>query len=151
VLTPSEAELRARDIHACVEELLGEPVSRGSVKAYLRVGCSRKKPLFEYFGERGYRLAKPIAVVIAAWDEAAQLNLAPPAWLNWRTPLLDQRLRANEEEVPFKVFGVSAQGGNLHDEAVRQILASHIEDRPLPKNGSPLTAPLKWLLEHNRD
>jgi hypothetical protein len=107
--------------------------------------------LLEQIAEARAGTLPPIAVVVAAWDEAAQVNLPPPAWLNWRTPLLDQRLRANEAEVPFKVFGVSAQGGNLHDEAVRQSLASHIEDRPLPKNGSPLTAPLKWLLERNRD
>ena len=41
-----------------VEAHLGESVSRGSVKAYMRVGCQRKKPLFEYLGGRGYRLAE---------------------------------------------------------------------------------------------
>jgi hypothetical protein len=92
----------------------------------------------------------PIAVVISAWDEAAAQGLAPRAWMNWRTPLLGQWLRANESDTPFEVFGISAQGGNLHDEAVRKSLASHIEDRPLPENGSPLNAPLEWLLSNNR-
>jgi hypothetical protein len=57
VLEAAPGELRAREIHARVEELLGEPVSRGSVKSYLRVGCHRKRPLFEYCGRQGYRLA----------------------------------------------------------------------------------------------
>lgn len=92
----------------------------------------------------------PIAVVISAWDAAAGQNLSPQAWLNWRTPLLDQWLRANEVEVPFRVFGVSAQGGDLGDEAVRRRLASRIEDRPMPKNGSPIMAPLEWLLDRSR-
>src|SRR5713101_7455793 len=50
VLAETEGELRARDIHVRVEELLAESVSRGSVKSYLRVGCRRKRPLFEYLG-----------------------------------------------------------------------------------------------------
>lgn len=89
----------------------------------------------------------PVAVVVAAWDAAAQSNLTPAAWLEWQTPLLSQWLRANESEVPFSVFGISAQGGDLHDENVRQQLADHIEERPLPERGSPLIAPLQWLLE----
>jgi hypothetical protein len=59
VLENAECEvLRARDIHLRVEELLRERVSRGSIKAYLRVGCNRRTPLFEYHGRAGYRLAR---------------------------------------------------------------------------------------------
>jgi len=56
VLEQAEAELRVRDIHTGVQELLGESVSSGSVKSYLRNGCRRRRPLFEYHGKRGYRL-----------------------------------------------------------------------------------------------
>jgi hypothetical protein len=58
VLDQADGELRVRDIHAAVEELLGESVSRGSVKAYLRNDCRRNTPLFEHRGSRGYRLAR---------------------------------------------------------------------------------------------
>lgn len=58
VLERADVDLRARDIHLRVEKLLGESVSRGSVKSYLRVGCNRRSPLFEYHGKDGYRLAK---------------------------------------------------------------------------------------------
>jgi hypothetical protein len=34
----------------------GEPLSRASVKDYLRKGCRRKAPLFEYRGKEGYQL-----------------------------------------------------------------------------------------------
>src|SRR5712692_6419550 len=52
VLEQAEGELRVRDIHAGVQELIGESVSCGSVKSYLRVGCHRRRPLFEYRGSR---------------------------------------------------------------------------------------------------
>ena len=57
VLEEAEGDLRVRDIHDGVEKLLGEHVSTTSVKAYLRRGCSRRTPIFEYLGKRGYRLA----------------------------------------------------------------------------------------------
>src|SRR6266851_1524611 len=56
VLEQADGELRVREIHAGVEARMGEPVSRGSVKSYMRAGCQRKAPLFEYLGKRGYRL-----------------------------------------------------------------------------------------------
>jgi hypothetical protein len=40
------------------EEVLGGPVSPSSVKDYLRKGCRRRVPLFEYRGRDGYRLAR---------------------------------------------------------------------------------------------
>jgi hypothetical protein len=58
VLEEAGCELRVRDIHEGVEKLLGESVSSSSVKAYLRKGCHRRTPLFEYRGSRGYRLAR---------------------------------------------------------------------------------------------
>jgi hypothetical protein len=58
VLEQAGEELRVRDIHAGVEELLGESVSGSSVRDYLRKGSRRSTPLFEYRGERGYRLAR---------------------------------------------------------------------------------------------
>jgi hypothetical protein len=56
VLAEADGDLRVRDIHPRVERLLSGPVSPTSVKAYLRRGCSRPVPLFEYRGRRGYRL-----------------------------------------------------------------------------------------------
>jgi hypothetical protein len=50
-------DTRVREIHARVEKLLGEPISPSSVRDYLRKGCRRRVPLFEYCGEHGYRLA----------------------------------------------------------------------------------------------
>jgi hypothetical protein len=58
VLKDAGRELRVREIQESVEALLDGPVSRSSVRDYLRKGCRRRSPLFEYHGKRGYRLVK---------------------------------------------------------------------------------------------
>jgi hypothetical protein len=58
VLARADSDVRVRDIHKGVEDVLGGPVSPSSVKDYLRKGCRRRAPLFEYRGRDGYRLAR---------------------------------------------------------------------------------------------
>lgn len=57
VLAQAGGELRARDVHEGVEELLGESVSSSSVRNCLRRGCRRGTPLFDG-DRRGYRLSR---------------------------------------------------------------------------------------------
>jgi hypothetical protein len=56
VLGPA-GELRARDVHAAVEALLGEPVSRSSVKNCLSRHSAGQDPRFERLAQGHYRLA----------------------------------------------------------------------------------------------
>jgi hypothetical protein len=58
VLTEATGELRMIEIHAAVEELLGDSVSRSSVKNFLARGCQRSKPLLERTGHGRYRLIR---------------------------------------------------------------------------------------------
>ena len=58
VLDHAGSELRVMDIQEGVEKVLDSPVSTSSVKDYLRKGCRRRVPLFEYRGRDGYRLAR---------------------------------------------------------------------------------------------
>jgi len=58
VLEQAGCELRVREIQKSVEDSLGGPVSPSSVRDYLRKGCRRRVPLFEYCGRNGYRLAR---------------------------------------------------------------------------------------------
>ena len=46
------------EVHAAVEDLIGEPVSRSSVKNYLAMGCRRRKPVLERCGHGRYRLIR---------------------------------------------------------------------------------------------
>jgi hypothetical protein len=89
----------------------------------------------------------PLAILISAWDTVAHHGLTPPTWLAWQLPLLAQWLSAREPALNAQVFGVSAQGGALSEESVRQQLARNATHRPVPENGDMLTAPLRWLLE----
>lgn len=102
-----------------------------------------------------------VALVISAWDAAAQFYEEPGRWLSDRIPLLDQYLITNAETFPSKVFGVSAQGGSLPAEESR-LLQLPPEQRPFVVEGlarakleahgdvarSPhdLAAPIRWLL-----
>jgi hypothetical protein len=58
VLANADSDLRVREIQQGVEEVLDGPVSPSSVKDYLREGCRRRTPLFEYRGRDGYRLVR---------------------------------------------------------------------------------------------
>ncbi len=58
VLANADSDLRVREIQTGVEEILGGPVSPSSVKDFLRKGCRRRVPLFEYRGRDGYRRAR---------------------------------------------------------------------------------------------
>nr|WP_255616625.1 hypothetical protein [Microvirga puerhi] len=53
-----------------------------------------------------------IAVIISAWDKAPP-QTEPEQWLKTRMPLLYQYLRNQQLEIPFRVYGVSAQGGSV--------------------------------------
>jgi predicted mannosyl-3-phosphoglycerate phosphatase (HAD superfamily) len=57
VLRESGRSLRMIEVHQAVEELLGEPVPRSSVKNYLASGAGRHNtPVFERVSYGRYRL-----------------------------------------------------------------------------------------------
>ena len=58
VLEQADRPLRARDVHQAVEELLGQQVSRGSVKAYLWNATRQARPSVLSCGKDGYRLRR---------------------------------------------------------------------------------------------
>jgi hypothetical protein len=57
VLREAGHEMQMVEVHAAVEDLLSEPVSRSSAKNYLARGCRRgRSRLFERVGHGCYRL-----------------------------------------------------------------------------------------------
>ena len=98
-----------------------------------------------------------IAVIVSAWDsvESAQQQsglqiLDPDRWFTQEAPLLDQFLRSNRDWVAYRVFGVSAQGGDYGDqETVNNLRNIDPSDRVQVIKGSEknsdLTAPMSWL------
>lgn len=92
----------------------------------------------------------PIAVVVSAWDTQPD-DVDPGDWLAKRAPLLSQYLRSHTGLSPSRVYGVSAQGGDVKAERDR-LLALAPSQRikvvgPDVSDEHDVTAPLRWLLE----
>lgn len=58
VLTEAQSDLRVREIQGGVERLLGEPVSRHSIKSQMHHGYLHDPPLFERLARGRYRLIR---------------------------------------------------------------------------------------------
>lgn len=94
----------------------------------------------------------PVAIAASAWDAVAANGASPQRWLEINLPLLWQMLESNSESHPWRVFGISAQGGDVTDLDVRQKLAlcKPPGSRVLVQDGEAshdLTIPLTWLLK----
>ena len=96
-----------------------------------------------------------IAVVVSAWDLVRD-SILPSSWLESNLPLLSQFLASNEEVAPFRVYGVSALGGDLRKDLQRlqgeDVPSRRIRvvDNKLQPHGD-LTAPIRFLLELDKD
>lgn len=98
----------------------------------------------------------PTVVAITAWDVVEPLGVDPDEWLRLNLPMLSQVLLASAEKRPSRVFGVSAQGGDiLKPEVQRQLSgisppATRITVRDGNSVSHDLTLPMRWLLNPNR-
>jgi hypothetical protein len=96
--------------------------------------------------------ALPLAVVISAWDLAGGIAAAPPAvWLADHVPLLQQFLRTYAGQLPHRIFGVSAQGGDFRTDTSDAAESEDPWDRaylvgPEGTQGT-LAEPIVWLIE----
>jgi hypothetical protein len=93
-----------------------------------------------------------IAFIISAWDLTDGSGLVPIAWLNENMPLVSQFLQTNKASYTHRVYGVSAQGVDLKNQAaVDQVAQMALTSRRIrvvgPNDeGHDLTAPLVWLM-----
>lgn len=60
--------------------------------------------------------SQSIAFALSAWDKVAEEGRTPQAFLAERLPLLDQYLHSGADEWIWRVYGVSAQGGDYEKE-----------------------------------
>lgn len=98
-------------------------------------------------GLSGFRLG----VIISAWDLVMkQGTTTPDKWLQAQLPLLDQFLVANREAICFRVYGVSAQGGDLEKDAVQLRKKHRPSERIIVVEGSSksadITIPVRWVM-----
>lgn len=107
------------------------------------------------FTGRVQKASRPVrvGVIVSAWDLV--LNDYPGEagagnWLKARMPYLDQYLRSNFELFNVRVYGVSAQGGDLKKD--RDVLQSHIRpsDRIVVQGPDcvphDISEPVRWCL-----
>jgi hypothetical protein len=90
-----------------------------------------------------------IAIVVSAWDVVDTPNIEPADWLQRELPLLHQFLIANHESFEFRVYGVSAQGGdesNHKDELILKIPSTRISCVGPETDPHDLTSPIAWLM-----
>lgn len=99
-----------------------------------------------------------LAVLISAWDKVEGDGLEPAKILESKLPLLDQYLRSGRDPWTWRVWGLSAQGGEYEDpeknesfpETDRLRELERPSDRIKVVDGdavsSDITKPLEWLI-----
>ena len=91
---------------------------------------------------------------MSAWDLVLSEEL-PIEWLAKELPLLNQFLINAHCRLDFRVYGVSAQGGQLPDDVDRLAAYSNTSDRiQVVLDGLPshdITAPIRWALNVDRE
>jgi hypothetical protein len=95
----------------------------------------------------GFRLA----IIISAWDLLMkQPRTTPDKWLQAQLPLLHQFLVANREAFHSRVFGVSAQGGDIKKDATELRKKLNPSERIIVVDGSSrssdITIPVRWVM-----
>jgi hypothetical protein len=95
------------------------------------------------------RRLRRLVVIVSAWDVVMEPKPSPEEWLKRELPLLYQFLLNNPESFDVRVYGVSAQGGDVTGEqraALLQQTPSHrIECAGPEADAYDITAPLLWL------
>ena len=98
-----------------------------------------------HIGKGRFRLA----VIVSAWD-LVQSGELPIEWLAKELPLLKQFLESAHSRLDFRVYGISAQGGQLPDDVARLAANANTSDRiQVVLDGLPshdITAPVRWAL-----
>lgn len=96
-------------------------------------------------------LQRRIAVMISAWDLVRDMQLTPSDWLALHMPLVSQFLKANSVYFESRVYGVSAQGVRLEDDAAINDIAKRVPSQRIQivgqvREGHDITEPLVWLM-----
>ncbi len=101
-----------------------------------------------------------LAIMLSAWDKVTDEELGPQAYLEAKLPLLGQYLRHAADGWDWRVYGLSAQGGEYDSlkedaepsaeaEALRNLDQPSKRIRLVASNTQThdLTEPLAWLME----
>jgi len=91
-----------------------------------------------------------LAVIVSAWDLLDAPGLSPEQWIAGNMSLLDQFLKTNDDRFHTRIYGVSAQGVDLDQDAVERASKLRASERILiidgAERGHDITAPLVRLM-----
>ncbi len=93
-----------------------------------------------------------VGVVVSAWDTMHGAGVSPEEWLARDLALFHQYLLSNPELYQCEVYGVSAQGGDVTDQATRDRLLAIVDPTDRVEVISPqsrhkdLSAPIVWVM-----
>ncbi|MEB2870951.1 TRAFAC clade GTPase domain-containing protein [Pseudomonas rhizosphaerae] len=95
--------------------------------------------------------SRKLAFMISAWDLVRDQGHSPEQWLAKNMPLVDQFLRTNGMSFTYQVYGISAQGVRLDDDAAVDDATKMVPSRRVQivrhdGEGHDLTAPIVWLM-----
>jgi hypothetical protein len=101
-----------------------------------------------------------LAIMLSAWDKVSEEGLEPAGYLEAKLPLLGQYLRRNADAWDWRVYGLSAQGGEYdppEEDAPPSAEAEALRNLDQPSKRirlvtgqtetHDLTEPLAWLME----
>jgi len=91
-----------------------------------------------------------IAVIVSAWDVVENGGQSPDQWFYDNRPMLSQYLKFNSDLWDLRIYGVSAQGGNLPRDkvALQEIIKPTHRIKIEGHHARPhdLSAPIGWLM-----
>ena len=104
--------------------------------------------------------SRRLAIMLSAWDKASSEGLNPEAYLEAKLPLLNQYLQHRADGWIWRIYGLSAQGGDydpVDPDAQRMPEAEELRNLDSPSKRirlledeaetHDLTMPLAWLME----
>lgn len=99
------------------------------------------------------RQLRRLSLAVSAWDVVAEIDptKTPDQWLTEARPMLSQFLRYNADLWEMRVYGISAQGGQLPRDRGRLQAIEYASERIMViGHGAALhdaTAPIAWLMD----
>jgi hypothetical protein len=107
--------------------------------------------LLQLIRRRQEARSAPTAILVSAWDLVIDAR-TPSAWLQEEMPLLYQYLQSGATKFPYKVFGISATGGDPVKDRERLSKLPNASSRINVWGASEhpshdLSLPLTWLLK----
>ena len=107
--------------------------------------------LLQFLQNKPFKIVnRKLSIIISAWDVVEVQSLSPLKWLEREYPLLFQFLMNNRDCFNFRIFGISAQGGDVTSDS-RNELALKVPSKRITCIGEDtephdLTSPIAWLM-----